>query len=275
MPLKKPQTLLLYSKRFNPDEADVDWFIAGNWKCVDLQAIKARVDEKEFWDALGDGQLASANTEELPGWFLLIDRADFLEQVRPSTRNYLLSNAEDLSGEDQDAGQLKWFKLGEMACTNLWIESLAGPENPFGLGDQRDTWQFCLTMLLEGSKTEREAFDATIQLLEWIRTESYFRAPEPLCLWEQQVSAGAIQRPRQHGKSRYSHWGRDLHISMAILQLERAGIPPTRNDESSEVSGADIVADIYSNTFRRPLSYEAAKAIWKRYSDLQTPLSDM
>ncbi len=275
MPLKKSQTLLLYSKRFNPHEADDDWFMAGNWKCVDPKAVKARVDEKEFWDALADGHMAGADNEELPGWFVLINRADLLEQVRPSIRNYLLSNAESLSGEDQETGQLKWFKLGEMACMNLWVEKLAGPDDPFGLGEYRDSWDFCLAKLLDSAKTEREAFDATIQLLEWINTDSYFRAPEPLCLWEQQVSAGAIQRPRQHGKSRYSHWGRDLHIAMAILHLELAGIPPTRNDESSEVSGADVVADIYSTTFRRPLSYEAAKAIWKRYSDLESPLSDL
>ncbi len=275
MPLKKPQQLLLYSNRFDPDEHQSDWFMPCNWRYVDPKAVEETFNGKGIWERLSDGQVATLETEELPGWFLLVHRDDLIEHAKPSIQKYLLQHGEDLAGQDQEVGILKWFKFGEMALTQLWVSRVIGAGHSLGLGDHSDYWQFCLTLLLESTKFEPEAFDAAIQLLEWIRTESYFRSPEEFVEWEQKVREGSLTRPRQHGKSPYSNWGRDLHISMSILHLRLAGIPPTRNDETDEFSGADIVSDVYTTTFKRPLSYEATKAIWKRYSNLKAPLSNL
>ena len=275
MPLMKPQQLLLYSNRFDPDEHESDWFIPCNWRYVDPKSMEPIFDSKEIWDRLSEGDVVTLGKEELPGWFLLIHRDDLIEYAKPSIQSYLLHYAEDLAGQDHEVGIRKWFRFGEMALTQLWIGRVAATGHSLGLGETGDYWQFCLDILLESTKDEPEAFDAALQLLEWIRTESYFRPPEAFVAWEQKVQAGSLKRPRQHGKSAYSHWGRDLHVSMAIYHLELAGIPPTRNDETDELSGADVVSDVYSTTFKRPLSYEATKAIWKRYSNLKAPLSDV
>ena len=68
MPLMKPQQLLLYSNRFDPDEHESDWFIPCNWRYVDPKSMEPIFDSKEILNKLSEGDVVTLGKEELPGW---------------------------------------------------------------------------------------------------------------------------------------------------------------------------------------------------------------
>jgi hypothetical protein len=78
---------------------------------------------------------------------------------------------------------------------------------------------------------------------------------------------GDISKPRRHGKSKFSNWGRDLCIAKSVEVLVDKGFVATRSDTSPHNSACDIVAEVLISDFNMSVDFETVKKIWNKYKD--------
>lgn len=65
--------------------------------------------------------------------------------------------------------------------------------------------------------------------------------------------------PKQKGQHKAVNIGRNVRICAAVQTLIDAGLKPTRNDESGEVSACDVVADVLWPGLDK---YQVVKTVW-------------
>jgi hypothetical protein len=200
------------------------------------------------------------------------------QRALDAVTTYLLDHRDDILSDDTYLGAEKWKKFILQAIDQPWILSLLQSINPNIETDSQDSVELRLRILVSEARESRDAFDAGIEIVEELHERNQ-PLPPLLNKWWCNVEAGSIQRPRRHGPSRHSNWGRDVYIAGAIYMLEVEGIYPTRNDVSTHAnSGCDIVAEALNNNFsnfKNSMNYDRVKNIWTKYSKLDSPLSEI
>lgn len=221
------------------------------------------------------GEILREDTDNIPLWYRAISvQYEDTAPARHVISEYFKSQIDELLSDDRSLAIKKWALFIEQDLHRLWLYRVGKGESPNRNSNLMQSLNFRLKLLLVEAAESVEAFEALLQIIQFY-TENNLAMPKMLKTKQKQIQTGRISRPRQHGPSKYSNWGRDLHIAWVIFMLERAGTKPTRNDESNTTSGCDIAAEEFTRITKRPMNYETAKAIWKRYSKLKSPLSSI
>lgn len=211
--------------------------------------------------------MASNSSDGAEQWYRAFQVPMTIESANRFATEYLSSHAATLKSDDAPWG-IESLKQEVMEIANqIWVYQVSQGREPDP--DSQLTQQVTerLARFIFASSVSRTAYDALVAISVAIQDRNQ-NMPELLAEWLTEVDQEQRPRPRQHGPSKHSHWGRDLHIAFCVYLLERSGLKPTRNDASATISGCDIVADLITSKIGMPLNYDAAKAIWKRYSKL-------
>ncbi|MDA1371710.1 MAG: hypothetical protein O2971_13245 [Proteobacteria bacterium] len=202
-----------------------------------------------------------------------ISDLEILEIWKKDLENYFQQHRISLTTNDAELGVKKWVLLIEEELQKLWLYKVGTGSYPQTNSNINQSLNFRIQLLALSAERAREAFDALLQVIE-LYTERNIPLPSSIATWKEKYDSAQCQRPRQHGPSKYSNWGRDIHIAWSIYALELGGLSPTRNDASISICGCDLVTDAYIEVTRNPMNYRLAKSIWKRYSNPKATLSE-
>ena len=224
----------------------------------------------EILERLANGEMVINEQENDSHWYKAVTFSITSDDGRQLVVEYFDEIKDTLKADDSELGQKKLLNFVENDINRWWLYRIVNGEDPHLFPEIKETLYKKLAFIQENSEFNPYAHSALLQIIESMK-EKNISLPEDLDQWHTKLLKGESSKPRQHGPSKYSNIGRDLHIAWAIYILELQGIKPTRNDASNSTnSGCDIVSEVLVNRIGISLSYEGVRNIWKKYSNLQT-----
>lgn len=246
---------------------------ADDWTSHMPEDLPDWVKDPENIGRMKNGEIAFKESEKDALWYRASSVSMTPDMARQIVTNYFTDHVDDLTSDTANLATKKWVLYLTDLLDQVWLYPIWNNSEPRPDEDFTIQLEERINVLIENAKNDTEAFKAIITITETL-VERNQSVPQELLEWCISHDRREITQPRRHGKSPFANWGRDLHIAWAVYLLEQQGMNPTRNDASKTISGCDIVEGVLINEFNIPISYDGVKAVWKRYSRLENPLSE-